>query len=171
MSSTLIPTCSPARASFSMVRMRTGCSILFPAIRVNLVRFKRGVCDLHHALVLVAFIADHWGENENAFFGTPDEAAMRSPSAVSSDVSSVWLLQSTHTLPMFRALPRSTTLTIRTMARPRRWCESVLTSDRTKYRWRFPSEVRFAFRSGCWMKISAMGWRLWNVPLCRSPLS
>jgi hypothetical protein len=37
-------------------------------------------------------IADHWSENENAFFTTPDEATKRSPSAVSGNVSSVWLL-------------------------------------------------------------------------------
>ena len=35
------------------------------------------------SLILFAFVADHRSENENAFFATPDEAAKRSPSAVS----------------------------------------------------------------------------------------
>jgi hypothetical protein len=40
----------------------------------------------------VAFVADHRGENENAFFATPDEAAKRVPSAKSSNVA--WRLAS-----------------------------------------------------------------------------
>ena len=36
--------------------------------------------------------SDHRSENENAFFSTPDEAAKRSPSPVSGNVSSIWLL-------------------------------------------------------------------------------
>jgi len=51
-----------------------------------------GIGILSRILIFIALVADHWGENENAFFATPDEAAKRSPSAVSSDVSSVWLL-------------------------------------------------------------------------------
>src|ERR1019366_10272531 len=46
-----------------------------------------GVGILFRVLVFVAFVANHWGENENAFFATPDEAAKRSPSAVSGNVS------------------------------------------------------------------------------------
>jgi hypothetical protein len=42
--------------------------------------------------ILRASSSNHWGENENAFFTTPDEAAKRSPSAVSGNVNSVWLL-------------------------------------------------------------------------------
>ena len=43
-------------------------------------------------LFFVALVADHWGENENAFFATPDEAAKRVPSAKSGNVGGVWLL-------------------------------------------------------------------------------
>src|SRR5271165_4882481 len=42
--------------------------------------------------ILRTLSSDHWSENENAFFSTPDEAAKRSPSAVSGNVSSIWLL-------------------------------------------------------------------------------
>src|SRR5580700_779528 len=36
--------------------------------------------------------SDHRSENENAFFSTPDEAAKRSPSTISGNVRSIWLL-------------------------------------------------------------------------------
>jgi hypothetical protein len=53
------------------------------------------------SVILLALVTDHRSKNENAFFATPDEAAKRSPSAVSGNVGGVWLLRSTHTLPMF----------------------------------------------------------------------
>ena len=42
--------------------------------------------------ILRISFSDHRGENENAFFSTPDEAAKRSPSAVSGNVRGIWLL-------------------------------------------------------------------------------
>src|SRR5580704_3908049 len=60
------------------------------AVQGTLSSFSIGI--LFCVLIIRALIADHWGENENAFFTTPDEAAKRSPSAVSGHVSSVWLL-------------------------------------------------------------------------------
>jgi hypothetical protein len=47
---------------------------------------------LFRALFFIALVPDHRGENENAFLATPDEAAKRSPSAESGNVSSVWFL-------------------------------------------------------------------------------
>src|ERR1700733_9786012 len=43
-------------------------------------------------LILFAFVSHHRSENENAFFATPDEAAKRSPSAVSCNVRGIGLL-------------------------------------------------------------------------------
>ena len=39
--------------------------------------------------VLGALLADHWGQHENAFFATLDEAAKRIPRAVSGNVAGV----------------------------------------------------------------------------------
>jgi hypothetical protein len=60
-----------------------------------------GIGILFRILFFIALVADHWGENEDALFATPDEAAKRVPSAKSCNVCGIWLLQSTHTLPMF----------------------------------------------------------------------
>src|ERR1700723_1354696 len=60
------------------------------AVQGTVSLFSIGI--LFCVLIFSALIADHWGEDENAFFATPDEAAKRSPSAVSGNVSSVWLL-------------------------------------------------------------------------------
>jgi len=46
-------------------------------------------------------VADHRGENQDAFLPAFDEAAKRVPRADSRNVGGVRFLQSTHTLPMF----------------------------------------------------------------------
>src|SRR5208283_5834048 len=51
-----------------------------------------GIGVLFCALFFVALVADHWSENENAFFAPSDEAAKRSPSAEPGDVGGIWPL-------------------------------------------------------------------------------
>jgi hypothetical protein len=40
-----------------------------------------GIGILFRVVLFIALVADHWGENEDALFATPDEAAKRVPSA------------------------------------------------------------------------------------------
>src|ERR1022692_2442906 len=51
---------------------------------------SRGI--LFGILFFTALVADHWGENEDAFFATPDEAAKRVPSAESCNVCGIGFL-------------------------------------------------------------------------------
>jgi hypothetical protein len=60
-----------------------------------------GIFGRLHVFVVAALLADHGSQNENAFFPAFDEAAKRVPRANSRNVGCVWLLRSTHTLPMF----------------------------------------------------------------------
>jgi hypothetical protein len=68
------------------------------AIQPGLILF--GVFGRFFAGTILTTVADHWSQNENALFATPDEAAKRVPSAKSGNVGRIrFLPRNQHNVP------------------------------------------------------------------------